>query len=433
MIEFKYRPDVDGLRAVAVTIVLLFHCGLGFSGGYVGVDVFFVISGYLITGLILKEQSTETFSIAEFWGRRIRRIIPAATLVGVVCLCAGWVFLLPGDLKKLAASLVAQQAMLSNAYFWRNTDYFAGPSETMPLLHTWSLAVEEQFYLGFPLLLIVLKRFKFRIAASIMLSFAVVSLLVSEWAVSRHPTAAFFLLPSRAWELLLGALLVYCPEPRRIRRRWKELGAWTGIALILAAGTCFNSETRFPGIAAMVPCVGTFLIIYFNSFRETSLSMALANKNVVFVGLISYSLYLWHWPILAFTRYWIGLDLPLDVRFGVLVASFLFAVASWRFVETPFRKGFVGARTVKLVAGAIASATVVIGVSQWVNIKEGFPTRFPESIRKLAEPIVIPDSYVASIQAIRDGKLPTLGLPRRFDEPPDFLVWGECPSGLPRV
>lgn len=425
MIELKYRPDVDGLRAVAVIMVLLFHAGLGFSGGYVGVDVFFVISGFLITGLILKEQSLKRFSLAEFWGRRIRRIIPAATLVGVVCLIAGGVLLLPSDWEQLAKSLVAQQAMLSNVYFWRSTDYFAGPSEVMPLLHTWSLAVEEQFYLGFPLLLIVIRRLSPRTAASVLLSLAAFSFLLSEWAVRRYPSAAFFLLPTRAWELLLGALLVYCPEPRQIRRGWKELGAWTGLIFVVGSGTWFSSDTTFPGISAMLPCLGTFMIIYFNAGPLTSLGTALADKKVVFVGLISYSLYLWHWPILAFTRYWMGIELPLGIRIGALVVSFLFAVVSWKFVETPFRRGFAGVGTAKLAAGAVASAAIVVGVSQWVQIAKGFPARLPEDVRKIAEPLAVRLSYGVNVHAIRDGKLPVLGLPRAAERPPDFIVWGD--------
>ena len=163
MFEFKYRPDVDGLRAIAVVLVMLFHAGLGFPGGFIGVDVFFVISGFLITGLILKEQRSESFRLSHFWIRRIRRIIPASTFVVMTTLVAGFFVLLPSDYQGLAKSAIAQQSLLSNIYFWRHTGYFAGNAELMPLLHTWSLAVEEQFYIGYPFLLLFLSRFSRRI------------------------------------------------------------------------------------------------------------------------------------------------------------------------------------------------------------------------------------------------------------------------------
>ena len=309
MIDFRYRADVDGLRAVAVIMVLLFHADIGMLGGYVGVDVFFVISGFLITGLILKQQRSGTFSLLQFWGRRIRRIIPASTLVGVVCLLAG-TLLLPADFSELAKSLTAQQLMVSNIYFWKASDYFGGTAEVMPLLHTWSLAVEEQFYLGYPLVLIVLYRWSTRTAVAVLFAMAAVSLIIAEWGVWHHPTATFYLLPPRACELLLGGLLVYCPEPHRIGQTWRELGSWIGLALVVFAGVGYSTDTSFPGLTAMVPCVGTGLIIYLNTLQPTRLARILSLRPVVFIGMISYSLYLWHWPLFAFTCYWIGIDLP---------------------------------------------------------------------------------------------------------------------------
>ncbi len=425
MIEFKYRPDVDGLRAVAVCLVLLFHAGLGFPGGYVGVDVFLVISGFLITGLIVKEQAANTFSLAEFWARRIKRIIPAATLVGVVCLAVGACILLPGDLVALSKSLVAQQLMLSNLYFWNSTGYFDGASETMPLLHMWSLAVEEQFYLFFPFLLIALRRCPQRITLSILLAIGVGSFVLSEWYVQNYPSAAFFLLPMRAWELLLGSILVYFAEPRWMRTWSRELTAWSGLALIIAASVCFGSETRFPGLSAMLPCLGTFLIIYANSSQPTSLGKLLSNNAMVFIGLISYSLYLWHWPILAFLRYWVGIELPLGYRLGALVASFLVALASWRFVETPFRKGFARVGIAKLAVGAVCVAFFVVGVSSWVKASKGLPGRLPEHVRRIAAPLTELTRYQANLPQLKRAELPLLGMPREQEQSPDFLVWGD--------
>ena len=216
MIDFKYRPDVDGLRAVAVTLVLLFHAGLGFSGGFIGVDVFFVISGFLITGLILKEQESGKFSLANFWVRRIRRIIPAATVVVVAVLVAGFFILLPRDYEDLGKSAIAQQLMLSNVYFWRNTGYFDGPADLKALLHTWSLAVEEQFYLGYPFLMMLLHRFGRKVTVGALTFLGVGSLIVSVYGVEHHPSATFFLLPTRAWELLIGGLICFLPKPTRV-------------------------------------------------------------------------------------------------------------------------------------------------------------------------------------------------------------------------
>jgi peptidoglycan/LPS O-acetylase OafA/YrhL len=203
MIEFKYRPDIDGLRAVAVSMVLLFHAGLGFPGGYVGVDVFFVISGFLITGLILKEQKAGTFTLANFWMRRIRRIIPAATVMVATVLIAGFFLLLPTDYVELGQSSIAQQLMLSNVYFWRSTGYFSGFAELKPLLHTWSLAVEEQFYIGYPFLIIILSRFRRRNIALFIALLTAVSFATSQYGVEHYPNATYYLLPTRAWELLI--------------------------------------------------------------------------------------------------------------------------------------------------------------------------------------------------------------------------------------
>jgi len=346
-------------------------------------------------------------------------------LVSVVSLLAGFFLLLPHDLEELAESSVAQQAMLSNVYFWTNGGYFDGPDETKPLLHTWSLAVEEQFYLGFPLLLIAARRFSKRTAVLSLLTLAVASFLLSVWDVRQSPLTAFFLLPSRMWELLLGALLVYCPEPCFLRRRWLEFGAWTGLASVLAGALLFDSATKFPGMAALLPCVGTFLIIYSNTPRLTSLGGLLARKQVVFIGLLSYSLYLWHWPILAYLRYCLGGVLPLTVRLVALVASLLLAVVSWRFVETPFRKGFRQTGTGMLALSALASAGLVITVSLWINQERGLPWRVPEEIRQLAAPMESFEHFGSSLQTVREKQLPILGEKDDLSRQQDYIVWGD--------
>ena len=300
MIQFRYRSDVDGLRAVAIFLVILFHTHLGFPGGYVGVDVFFVISGFLITGLIIKKQQEHRFSLIEFWERRIRRIIPAATVMVAATLAAGSFLLLPNDLAELTESAIWQQLMLSNVFFWKFTSYFGGPAETKALLHTWSLAVEEQFYLGFPILLIFLKRFSKRVSIVILLTLFFASLGLSEWGVRYHPIAAFFLLPTRMWEFLLGALLVFLPVSSRQNIFWLNCWAWIGFLGILFSASVFEPTNQFPGLKALLPCVATALVIYANSAKQNvarlftvaslvgfhwadillSLSLALANISI---------------------------------------------------------------------------------------------------------------------------------------------------------
>lgn len=425
MIQFRYRPDIDGLRAVAVLLVLFFHTGMGFSGGYIGVDVFFVISGFLITGLILKQQQAGNFYLSNFWTRRIRRIIPAAFVMAAVTLVVGSVLLLPKDLEQLAKSAIAQQGMVSNLFFWLNTGYFDGPAETKPLLHTWSLAVEEQFYLGFPFLLVLLNRFWQRSAFFVLLGLALISFGLSEWAVRHHPSATFFLLPTRMWELLLGALPLYCPEPVRQRKAWREFCAWAGFAGILIAGWLFDSNTRFPGAAALIPCVGTALIIYANAFQQTSLGKMLSDRRLVFVGLLSYSLYLWHWPILAYLRYCLGQNLTLGIRVAAIALSLLCAYCSWKFIETPFRQGFrqVGIR--KTAWAAAACSMVLIGLSLGIYLADGLPGRLPERVHQLTVGNAVPTQYHSTARQVQKDKLPGLGVKGPADRPVKFFVWGD--------
>lgn len=383
MVDFKYRPDVDGLRAVAVLLVLFFHAGLGFSGGFIGVDVFFVISGFLITGLILKEQDAGKFSLVNFWVRRIRRILPAVTVIAVTVLAVGFFLLLPVDYTKLAHSAVAQQLMLSNFFFWRNTGYFGGEADVMPLLHTWSLAVEEQFYLGYPFLLIFLHRFGRR-ATFVALSLLVLSsLALSEYGVRHHPGATFFFLPTRAWELLIGGLIWFLPRTTRVPVWLLATISWLSLAAILGAGWLYTSTTPFPGMAALVPCVAAAALIYSNSTSLSFPASILATRPFVFVGLISYSLYLWHWPFLAFYRYWS--DAALNAVEGVLLlgCSFLAAILSWRFVEVPFRRRITISRPV-LFAGAGAVVLLVVACSSVIGLQQGLEWRVPPDASRIA-------------------------------------------------
>ncbi|HYP15832.1 MAG TPA: acyltransferase family protein, partial [Opitutus sp.] len=426
MARLTYRPEIDGLRALAVLAVLFFHSHLRLPGGYVGVDIFFVISGYLITALIAADLATGTFSFRDFWERRIRRILPAASVTVVACLLLGFVLLLPTDFEELGRSAVAQALLAANVFFYQETGYFAGPAEAKPLLHFWSLAVEEQFYLLFPFYLVALHRWRPRAMFAGVASVAAASLALSLVGVFRFPDATFFLLPTRAWELALGALLALkggrLPVPDSLRA---PLG-WMGMALMIAPMFLYDSETRFPGAAALPPCVGAVLVIWSTAAGSFALKALLSWRPVVFVGLISYSLYLWHWPVKVFSHYWFtGLLSPLPLRVGVVFVSFALAWLSWRCVELPFRSK----RTLALprLAGLAAAASVSIllagAVVAW---QEGVPERFPSRVVQYASAYDDrPEAQEAdlSVAAADKGELRLLA-----DAPasaPSILLWGD--------
>lgn len=426
MTEFKYRPDVDGLRAVAVGMVLLYHANLGFPGGFVGVDVFFVISGFLITGLILKEQNAGEFSLANFWVRRIRRIIPASTVVVFATLLAGFFLLLPDDYTSLSKSAVAQQLMLSNVFFWRSTGYFDGPAELMPLLHTWSLAVEEQFYLGFPVLLIFLNRCRRRNAGLLLFFLFLISLAASHYGVKTSPSATFFLLPARAWELLAGGLLWFLPAPKHLRPWMQGVLAGVSIAGIITAGWIFSADTPFPGLNATLPCGATALLIYVNSCRISFPASIIASKPFVFIGLLSYSLYLWHWPILAFTRYWIGIEFHPLYGVGAISLSSLLAYLSWRFIETPLRRSKIAVPRVRVYSAAILSASIVIAISSIIVWRDGLPSRLPQHVRGLLETGEIARVPVRTPKEIASQGLPLLAKSADISKGGiDLVMWGD--------
>jgi peptidoglycan/LPS O-acetylase OafA/YrhL len=337
----KYRREIDGLRALAVVPVILFHAGFEtFSGGFVGVDVFFVISGYLITTIILTELEQDKFSIVNFYERRARRILPALFLVMLVCIPFAWFWLLPNAMKDFSQSLVAVSVFASNILFWRESGYFDGAAELKPLLHTWSLAVEEQYYLIFPLFLMLTWRLGKRWILVLLVAVFLASFATAQWASIAKPTAAFYLLPTRGWELLIGAFAAfYLSKSNRTEfaRSVGEVCGWLGLALILYAVFAYSKTTPFPGVYALAPTVGTVLIILFAT-QQTTIGQFVGNKAFVGVGLISYSAYLWHQPLFAFAREK-SLTEPSQLVFGVLsLAALVLAYFTWRFVEAPFRK-----------------------------------------------------------------------------------------------
>ena len=372
----KYRPEIDGLRALAVLPVMLFHAGFpGFSGGFVGVDVFFVISGYLITTLIVTDLVKGTFSIAYFYERRARRILPA--LFFVICLPFAWLWLLPHELRSFSQSLVAVSLFASNVLFWLSSGYFETAAELKPLLHTWSLAVEEQYYVFFPLFLMAVWRFGKRFVLVALLAIFALSLALAEWGSVADPVATFFLLPTRGWELLIGVFIaIYFSSQKRllIPRSLCELGALVGLALLAYSVFSFDSRTPFPGLYALIPTTGTALVILLAS-RETFVGKALGSKVLVGVGLISYSAYLWHQPMLAFARHRLTEEMSPGLAMAIVLSALAMSYFSWRFVEVPFRnkKAFNRAQITKM---GVAGTVFFIGVGTAGHFSGGFSGRF---------------------------------------------------------
>ena len=376
----KYRPDVDGLRAVAVLPVMLFHAGVaGFSGGFVGVDVFFVISGYVIALSLLDDLETGRFSVWRFYARRVRRIFPALFVTVAVTAVFAYLLLLPSFFLDFSKSLLAASVFLSNIYFWKESGYFAADAVFRPLLHTWSLSVEEQFYLFMPVAMLVIYRFLGRRWLLVLAPAILASLALSAYAATTAPTANFFILPTRAWELLLGAALALGRVPR-VQRRWlAEVIGGVGLVLIAVAVFTFDETTPFPGLNALYPCLGSALLIYAGMSATPPLATTILSlRPLVAIGLISYSLYLVHWPIVSFLRYQ-SLDHPTAGQtLAMLAASFVLAALSWRYVEQPFRRPHPAITQPRLLAGGVAAIALFAAVGAVGIAAEGFPHRMTD-------------------------------------------------------
>ncbi|MGZ4970646.1 MAG: acyltransferase family protein [Methylobacter sp.] len=381
----EYRREIDGLRALAVVPVILFHAGFqSFSGGFVGVDVFFVISGYLITTIILAEQSAGTFSIINFYERRARRILPALFVVMFACLPFAWLWLLPEDRRTFSQSLVAVPTFVSNNLFWRQSGYFATSAELNPLLHTWSLAVEEQYYVLFPIFLMLTWRLGKRWTLAILGLVAVVSLALAQWGAINRPEFTFFMLPTRGWELLVGAFIAFYfanKNTQSVNQTVSQLVSATGLLLIFFAIFNFDKNTPFPSVYTLVPTLGAALIILFAT-QQTFVGKLLGTKAFVGVGLISYSTYLWHQPLLSFARHKSIAELDNWLLAALCISSFVLAYLSWRYVETPFRNKKQFSRKNVFTYGVVGSfAFVALGLFGVFN--HGYTHLLTENQRRL--------------------------------------------------
>ncbi|WP_084110596.1 acyltransferase family protein [Erwinia typographi] len=376
----KYRPDIDGLRALAILPVLLFHAGFtSVSGGYVGVDIFFVISGFLITSILVKDIKENTYSIADFYERRIRRIFPALFTVVLFVLIVSPFALLPDEYSFLPKEVAGVLLFVSNIVSWRKSGYFSTDAEERPLLHTWSLGVEEQFYIFAPILLFFLLKKLKKSPELILLVLFIASFLISVFLTKPKPSAAFYLLPSRAWELLAGSLLAFNLFPATEKKAANELISLTGLVSILLAIFLFDAKTRFPGYAAALPVFGSMCIIY--AAEKSLVGKILSLKPVVFIGLISYSLYLWHWPLIVFFRNWNLLD-DIAGRWMVIAVSLIVAWFSWRFIEKPFRiRKAWPARKLYKASGWGLSLLVIVTATTFSQ--GGWTERFSEQTLRL--------------------------------------------------
>ena len=422
--QLGYRPEIDGLRAVAVIGVVLYHFDLpGLPGGFTGVDVFFVLSGYLIGAILWREYLERgRVHLGRFYVRRFRRLAPAWTVMALSVFVAGWFILLPHDFRELGKSLIASTLFVANIHFWRGSGYFDSVAEEKPLLHMWSLSLEEQFYVVLPLLLLLCAR-RPRLALWLLAGGALVSLALALGYTRQNQTAAFFLFPFRAWELLAGVLLAILAA-RRPGPKQGVIASAAGLALVILGMTLIHPEDGFPGPLALLPVVGTLLLIW-NGQAQNPINRALAWGPVRWIGLISYSLYLWHWPVRSLSDFVIGTEKGIGTNAALILLSVALAWLSWRFVEQPARDTErVPARP--LMIGVVVSSSILLGLGAWPFLRAGLPGRWSEDVLMHA------DAAEDFIQDWSRCRIPAEGAfagveicPIGPEGAPKLLVWGD--------
>lgn len=422
--HIQYRPEIDGLRAIAIVPVVLFHAGFEFfSGGFIGVDIFFVISGYLITRIILKDLSAGEFSILQFYERRVRRLLPALFLVMIITVPFAWMWMLPQQFKDFGQSLIGVTLFSSNFLFWVEAGYFVERAELKPLLHSWSLAVEEQFYLVFPPLMLLVWRYLRQHLFIILSIIAIASLSISMVVIGLDPEANFYLAPTRMWELLIGSLCAYWGD-KGVERQ-NNYFAIFGFILILYAIFAFDQYTPFPGPYSLIPIVGTALIILFGS-RTSWVGRLLSWRPIVGMGLISYSVYLWHQPLLSFARLR-SLYAPSAITmFALVIGSVLLGYLSWRFVETPVRRNQVAIlrNRSNLFGSAFGVAVLFLVIGIVIHVNKGeFDGRINPNVKplELSEKIKVNVGLKYECNAEEFELLPGCST----SEEPEFLLWGD--------
>lgn len=378
--SLTYRSDIDGLRAVAVGSVVLFHAKIPpFDGGFIGVDVFFVISGFLITSILYREMVADSYSLVDFYDRRIRRIFPALFAVLAVTTLLSSLVLMPRQMMAYVGTLPPSALFYANIHFEQLLNYFGPKAEETPLLHLWSLAVEEQFYIFFPLILFALMRIGGQqrgrlVALAALCVIALASLFYSQSIVETDQTAAFFLLTSRAWELMVGALLALVEWPKASPLVANAIAA-AGALGILVPVFVLSQESTFPGFTAVPPVLGAAAIIYAGAFAPSGIvARVLSLRPMVYVGRISYSLYLWHWPLLVLVALWKGRHLTYLQSGAVIAVAVLLSALSLKYVETPLRRSDTmgGSRLKRIGMGAVAIVATLVVAFDLQMVGQGF-------------------------------------------------------------
>lgn len=432
-----FRKDLNGLRAVSVTFVVLYHAGLsGLAGGYVGVDAFFVLSGYFMSKMIGHDLARQQFSFVAFYLRRARRILPALIVMAAATSVFAYLYLMPEELKSYARSLRATTLFYSNLQFARESGYFDVASELKPLLHTWSLSVKEQFYLIFPLFAFASHKLRQKPKIFVYLAIISLSLLASETVVQFDQQKAFFGLPYRLWEMMLGALTASISfEPGRFAR---EGLVAAGLCLLMVAGIFFSATTSFPGFSALVPCVATTLLII-GGRRSAIANVTLGNPACQFLGKISYSIYLWHWPVVVFLPYVLGDLAPTEKTGAICIASIICGWASWRFIEQPFRFRLIAFGRPKVAFSTyLVIAGLFVSLSTIVIENQGLPYRLSEQARLVYAArgdtsrflertcFADPDGEGLSAANVRTDETCALG---GSSDPVTFVLWGDSHAG----
>ena len=423
----KYRAEIDGLRALAVVPVILFHAGFElFSGGFVGVDVFFVISGYLITTILIEDIENKRFSIVNFYERRARRILPALYFVLLISSIVSTILMSPEQLKDFGQSLIATVTFSSNIYFFLKADYWAQSSEFLPLLHTWSLAIEEQYYLVFPVFLTLTWRYGKKKIFWLIVVVAVISLVLSEWGWRHKATLNFYLSPTRAWELCAGSVAAFIVSTQGVQKN--NFLSLIGLAAITFSIFFYDESTPFPSVYALMPVLGVVMFVLYAG-KNTFAAKLLSTKGFVGIGLVSYSAYLWHQPLLAFVRvYQNSIEIELFTKFAIVGMTFLLAAFSFHYIERPFRaKEIVSTRGI--LAFAILPFVVFIAYGSYLHNTIGLR----ELKLSLLSPITV--KYLAAIEQERKLRktlwaelLSEAELPFDDSEKPNVLFLGDSLS-----
>ena len=391
----KYRAEIDGLRALAVLPVILFHAGFEwFSGGFVGVDVFFVISGYLITTIIISEMAEGKFSIVNFYERRARRILPALFFVMAICVPFAGLWFAPTDLKDFGQSLVAVSTFSSNILFWSESGYFDTAAELKPLLHTWSLAVEEQYYILFPIFLMLTWRLGLKWILILLSIVFFVSLGAAQWGAYNTPSATFFLLPTRGWELLVGVFAAfYLNYNTHLKSHsLNQVLSLLGFGMIVYSIIAFDKTTPFPSLYALIPTIGTGLLILC-AVPKTFVHKLLSLKSIVGIGLVSYSAYLWHQPLLAFARYRYFGEMHDFIIIFLCISALMMAWFSWNFIEKPFKDKSRFSRN-SIFSILIILVTLFSSIGFWLNKSDGRMSSYSIDEQRIFQSFFDPHVYV---------------------------------------